>query len=510
MTVIAATRGRFSAVLALGAVGITALGILFSLTLQTPEVAIAVPIVMGLAVAMYALPLRTGALSLFFIVLALEGFQYRLGTGGVWAVPGLHEIGRLLMLNVSTQMGGGPIRAPILDIATLMLFAISMTRSPADLWGARQPTVRAMHMLLWTSAGAATVLVLIGVVQGGSFDDGLWQVRHTLLFPVRAVLLMRALDCNNAELKLIGKLIVGAALLKAVVGLYFLYFIAPGTGIEMEYTTSHTDTLLFVPALAMYVAQCLESRKPRLIVTGFFWVPIVFWGLVANDRRISYVSFALGALVMLVLAPPTPVKKFWARALMFATPLIPFYVIAGWNSDGKGAFFPVGILKSLIVGEKRYEGAVDYRDLENLDLLATWSNHKLIPLGFGHKFEQLFKLPNLGSWFATWEYHPHNSYLWFMTIGGPIGATLMLLPHVATLFLAARAYRESRDFVQRVALLTAIATVIAFFNQVWGDMGTIAWTPSWAAALAAAVAAKLAMKTGAWPAVLRVKREGEF
>ena len=510
MTTLVATRGRFTALLALGAVGITALGILFSLTLQTPELAIAVPIVIAMAVVLYALPLRTGVLTVFFLVLALEGFQYRLGTGGVWAVPGLHEIGKVLLLNVSTQMGGGPIRAPIIDIVTLMLFAFSMTRAPADQWGARQPTVRAMHMLLWTSAGAAALLLLVGTLQGGTFDEGLWQLRHILLFPVRAVLLMRALDCSNAELKLIGKLIVGAALFKAVIGLYFLYFIAPGTGIKMEYTTSHTDTLLFVPALAIYIAQALESRKPQHIVAGFVWVPIVLWGLIANDRRISYASLAIGALVMLVMAPPTPVKKFWARALTFATPLIPFYVIAGWNSDGKGVFFPVGIFKSLIVGEKRFAEQVDYRDLENLDLLGTWANHKLIPLGFGHKFEQMFKLPNLGSWFTTWEYHPHNSYLWMMTIGGPLGGTLMMLPHLATLYLAARAYRASRDFVQRVALLTAIATVIAFFNQVWGDMGTLAWTPSWAAALAAAIAAKLAMKTGAWPAVLRVKREGEF
>lgn len=492
------------------AVGVSLLAILLGLTLQNPEVAIFVPLAMGLCFALYALPLRTGALSLFFVVLALEGLQFRIGTGGAWAVPGLHELGQLLFLNVSTQMGGGPIRAPLIDIATIALFVISMTRNPKDAWGATQPTVRAVHMVLWTSAGVALFLMLVGVLQGGLFDESLWQVRHTLLFPVRAVLLMRALDCTNDELKLIGKLIVWAALIKAAIGLYFLYFIAPGLGYATQYTTSHTDTLLFVPALAMYAAQALESRKPRLIVAGFLWVPIVFWGLVANDRRLAYVSLCVGAVVMLVLAPPTPVKKFWARVLTFASPLIPFYIVAGWRSDGTGVFFPVGILKSLVVGEKRFEEAVDYRDLENLDILGTWSNHKLIPLGFGHKFEQLFKLPNIGAWFGQWEYHPHNSYLWFMTIGGPIGATLMLLPHIATLYLAGRAYRESRDFVQRVALLTAIATVIAFFNQVWGDMGTLAWTPSWAAALACAVAAKLAMKTGAWPAVLRVKREGDY
>ena len=50
-----------------------------------------------------------------------------------------------------------------------------------------------------------------------------------------------------------------------------------------------------------------------------------------------------------------------------------------------------------------------------------------------------------------------------------------------------------------------VATVIAFFNQAWGDMGTLSWTVSWMAALAAAVAAKLALRTGAWPKMLRVR-----
>jgi hypothetical protein len=33
----------------------------------------------------------------------------------------------------------------------------------------------------------------------------------------------------------------------------------------------------------------------------------------------------------------------------------------------------------------------------------------------------------------------------------------------------------------------------------YGDMGTLSWTPSWMAALAAALASKLAVRNGAWP-----------
>jgi len=503
--------GRLSAVLALTTVTLVGVGMLMALAAGYPAVAIVIPVVVGAVYGLYKLPLKVSVLGTLFLVLALEGLQHPLGTFEYeWRVPVLHDLAGLWLLNLSTLMGGGPLRAPIVDLVTLALFFASMTRHPRDGWAAMQPTVRAMHMVLWASALTAVALVIIGTVQGGSFNESLWQVRHIVLFPVRAVVLMRALDCTGDELRLIGRLMVAAALFKAAIGLWFFYVVAPGLGYEPQFTTSHTDTLLFVPVLAMYVAKALEGRTPREVFGGFVWAPIVFWGLVCNDRRISYVSFIIGMIVMLVMAPPRPVKRVMARALLLVAPLLPWYVLAGWDTDGKGFFFPVGILRSLVVGEVQYAGQIDYRDLENLDILATWNQHRVVPMGFGHQFELLFKLPDISAWFPQWQYNPHNALLWLFAAGGPIGCTLMLLPLVATLYLAARAYRASSDFTERVALLTAIATVIAFVNQLWGDMGNLQWTGSFAAALSAAIAAKLAMKTGAWPAIMRVKRGPEL
>jgi len=41
-------------------------------------------------------------------------------------------------------------------------------------------------------------------------------------------------------------------------------------------------------------------------------------------------------------------------------------------------------------------------------VLYTWHQHPLLPAGFGHKFELLFQLPDISTWFETWQYHPHN------------------------------------------------------------------------------------------------------
>ena len=41
--------------------------------------------------------------------------------------------------------------------------------------------------------------------QGGNFNESLWQLRQTLLFPVRALLLLRAFDGTDVELKNIAR-----------------------------------------------------------------------------------------------------------------------------------------------------------------------------------------------------------------------------------------------------------------------------------------------------------------
>jgi hypothetical protein len=137
-----------------------------------------------------------------------------------------------------------------------------------------------------------------------------------------------------------------------------------------------------------------------------------------------------------------------------------------------------------------------------LNVLYTWSTSPIIPNGYGHKFGLLFPLPDISNFMPTWQYHPHNQYMWTMAIGGPIGFTVLMLPHVVTLYLAARTYRYAQHLWVRVAMLTCIGTVISVFSQWYGDMGALSWTVSWMAAMCAALASKWAIRTGAWPSAL--------
>jgi hypothetical protein len=388
-------------------------------------------------------------------------------------------------------MANGNLHAPLIDLLTLGLWAVAFMRHREGTWQSQTRSVRALDLSLAISAAAVISLEALGLLKDGNVSESLWQVRHLLLLPVRASLLMRALDGTEAELRTIARLLIALAVVKSLVGIYFLYGVVYPMGGDVEYTTSHTDTLLFVPVLAMFFNRLVERFSVRALLNGLPWFAIVALGLVCNDRRLAYVCLACAAVATLALTPSTRLKRALLRATLCVAPFMPPYLLAGWSSTGGHFFFVARLFRSLVAGDPNQGRQADYRDLENLNVLFTWKSNAIVPYGFGHKMQVLFPLPDISRWFPSWQYHPHNQYLWLLAIAGPVGFTLIVLPQIVTLYLATRAHRQSARLVERTALLTALAIVISFFCQVYGDMGSISWTVTWMAALAAAVAGKL-------------------
>ncbi len=481
-----------------GAFVATGLGTVLGLTLDQPLMAVAVPLIAAGAWALFQAPLKVTASGLFLLTFLFEGLQSPLDHG--WEAP-LMPVARLFLTNLNATIGVGFLRLPLVDLLTILLVGAAIVRRRDATYVSHAPTVRPLNYALFISAGAVVGLDVLGTLQGGNFNESLWQLRQTLMFPLRTVLLLRAFDGTDRELKNIARAIIVVAVFKALIGIYYVHSFIRPNGYEIEFTTSHTDTLLFIPLLALYFNLLVERVRWKLILDGLVWLPIVIYGLVLNDRRLAYVCLGIAVIATMALSPPTMFKRLLLRAAVIAAPFLPPYVLLGWSSTGGSLFWGARLVRSLIVGDPNQGAQPDYRDIENVNVLFAWANNALIPYGFGHKMGKLFELPDISSAMPTWEYHPHNQYLWFMAIGGPIGFTLMMLPHVVAIYLCARTYAVAKedDLWVRVWCLTGIGIVASFFCQMYGDMGTLSWTPSWMAALAAALASKLAVRTGAWP-----------
>ncbi len=484
--------------------GLMLVGVLFAVGFAT-----AVAIVGGnpalfaapvLAVAglwgLWKLPLKVTSLGLIFLMWTAD-YLFEIPQSGLWNSP-LYPVGQFLFLNLSTTTGIGFLRFPGLDVLVVALLVIGslrrITHSKID-----PPTtasVRPLSTMLALQFLMVVALDLWGTATGGNFNESLWQLRQLLMMPLMTFLFLHAISGTHADLKAIARVAVAAAVWKSLVGIYFVWAIARPMGKVIEFTTSHSDTLLFVPVLAMQLALFFEKPTALTWRTALKWMPIVIYGMVLNDRRLAYVSLMGVFLCFMLMQPMNKLKRALLRFIIVTSPVLVLYVGAGWNSNSP-VFAGAALVKSLIKGDQAQAGA-DYRDIENFDVLYTWSENAVLPLGFGHKFEEPVKLPDISFVMSTYQYHPHNTMLWMWTIGGVLGFTFLFAPLVVGVFLAARVFRKSRQPIERVAALTAIAMVIAHINQCFGDMGTRTYFGSMGCALALAVVSKLAVRTGAW------------
>jgi O-antigen ligase len=224
-------------------------------------------------------------------------------------------------------------------------------------------------------------------------------------------------------------------------------------------------------------------------------------GMHYNDRRLAYVSFTLSLIAWYLLSPWTHAKRMLTRGLIVLSPALPFYFILGW-ANPTGVFGLLRPFKSIIEGERTNEldpNQMDYRDMENFDVVMTWKKNPLLGSGWGHPFEEVLKLPDISHAFADYLYHPHNSVLGMLAFGGAVGFTGLWAYLVITQFLAARAYHRAHEPEQRTACLVSLSVVIAYVNQCFGDMGSISWIGTILMAMAVVCAGKVATLTRAWP-----------
>jgi hypothetical protein len=83
---------------------------------------------------------------------------------------------------------------------------------------------------------------------------------------------------------------------------------------------------------------------------------------------------------------------------------------------------------------------------------------------------------------------------------GSFGFTGLTIALVVGLFLSARSYYWTRSPEERVAAFTALATLVIYLIQSWGDIWFSEKKSIFLVSAALAVAGRLAVSTGAWGA----------
>jgi hypothetical protein len=420
---------------------------------------------------LWAAPMERTAIGFLFIALLVDNPGER-PMEDKWASP-LLPLGEVLYVNLHKLTGIGAFRFALIEVAiAVLLICVLYRKSHRDLiddprnLGALPNPVRLAFAVFFA---AIIALEVYGLGRGGDFKNSLWQIRQLFWLPVLGVVFGHALKSVAARVWLLRTVVV-VAVVRGVVGLFYYFTVARPSGVRPEYVTTHSDSVLTV--VAMLVAGMALITRPSWghLALNALAQPILAVSLVLNDRRIAFVSLAGGAFAMLLLAPPE-LKRVIRRLVVLSIPLVIVYTAVGWNSSA-AVFRPVGIVRSVV---EQDDTSSQTRDIENFNLIRTLAAHPVLGSGFGHEYREVVVANRVDQIFAQYRFIAHNSVLWLLSLGGWLGFAAVWLVFPVAVLVALRAFHESHEPIDRTVAYGAIASIVAFIIQAWGDMGLQSW-----------------------------------
>ena len=426
--------------------------------------------VVGLA-ALLALPMRHTALALLAVALLADNPGER-PMDGRWKSP-LSGIGDLLYQNLHHHTGIEALRFSALELVLATLLVIVVARKllsdpiddPLRLGALPNPLKTACASVFAT----LVFLEVYGLGRGGDFRNSLWQIRVLFWLPVLGVLFGHAFKTAGARVAVLRTL-MAVAWLRCAMGLYFHYAIARPAGMEVEYVTTHSDSILTVVAILIGAAALVEQPSWSHVLLNLCLQPMLLMGLVVNDRRIAYVALAGGALTMVLMGPPR-LRLLIKNGAILLIPVAALYVSAGWSSTA-AIFKPVATLRSVTTSD---DSSSQTRDIENFNLIQTLKRHPILGSGFGHEYLEMVQANRVDQVFAQYLYIAHNSVLWLLSLSGWLGFTLVWMVFPMAVLIARRVHAVASGVTDRVTAFATIAAVLCFVIQAWGDMGLQSW-----------------------------------
>ena len=384
------------------------------------------------------------------------------------------------------------VRQPAWTLLLLALVPVCFLKP-----GAFRKRAWPMDAALLLSLGTIVLSVLWGVLGGGSAYWAYYQVSPLVLGLIAAALLLAAIR-SPEDLKALGTTIVAAAVLRALLALYYFFTFVYGQETYPPHMTSHDDSPLFAAGIVVLGSWALaRGRFTAWLALAVALLPLLM-AMKVNNRRVVWFELVLGGLVMYLMLPRGRMRRRLNRALVIALPVFALYAAVGWGRSG-AIFAPLRAFGST-TGQTT-DSSTLARHEENLNLAITFVQHPVFGSGWGQQFL------SISSYFAyfgggfdeMYRYTPHNSLLALVAFTGVLGliGTWSVMPIIS--FLGAGASRAARDPVTRAAAMAAVSMVPVYGVHSYADIGLQTLTNSLLLAVAIGVAGRASVWTGAWP-----------
>jgi hypothetical protein len=392
-----------------------------------------------------------------------------------------------------------PLKLRPFDMILLVVLIVSLSRR--DKASALVAPMRNALLLML----ATTILwFAYGLATGADFRHASWQT-YLILSTVLLAFTVGATFRTAADFYALGTWLIVAAIYRAFM-CWLSYFtwahaLVGETGI---YLTTHDDTILWVVSVLVLIVNTFEKRSTRVTLRN---VAIMLFLIVAihfNSRRLAWVSFAMGLVVMYALLPPGVAKRRLNRIGWYALPLFLVYYAVGQGSTNL-IFLPVHSIATVATHE---DSSTLARNAENLGLITTANASSFaLGTGWGKPYTPIFMKYDI-SFFELWQYVPHNSILGLLAFTGALGFAGFWMAFPTAVFLNSRMTRLSKDPKARSVGIIGAAQLVVCANQLYGDMGIFFIKPMYVIAVSYAMALRLPRVTGTWETVKSTVRAG--
>lgn len=228
----------------------------------------------------------------------------------------------------------------------------------------------------------------------------------------------------------------------------------------------HEASYFFVIFIVLVPALWMFHQRGTLRTVATWLLPLVFWAMVINDRRVAWEMLA-GALLCFVITAWQALPgrrrllgKCAAAALLMAAVYFPVM----WNSTSSLAQ-PVRAVKSQIKPSARDASSDLYRIQEDANLELNIKQGGLLGKGFGLKVDYALPITDISSIDPLISYIPHNDVLDVMMRMGLAGAISIWFVIGAGIVGGIRLARS------RVREIAIVGTVAASSLVAWAVMG---------------------------------------
>ena len=307
---------------------------------------------------------------------------------------------------------GIPLPFTLFEILSYSILFVVLARS-----GSQRPRLWSCVALLAIFVPMACALgTLTGIFRGHQIRLAFSQL-HFMPMLSAWLLIGYYLGTNKGSLLQAARIMFWVGIWRSCYAMYVYWLVLGGKMGTREFLIDHASSAFLVGGMCYALMQSyLRRHHFREFICYIFGFLLMLWPYILNDRRASFLGISVGFILLPWILP----QQIRRRLLIFYWPiLICASLIMSSHSLRKGEASSMPI-----TGQEAAEISVDkldYRQIENYNLMLGVIERPLLGLGFGTRFPQLLALPDISFSFVLFDAIPHNTLLFLWTFAGPLG-----------------------------------------------------------------------------------------